>query len=253
MTNGVDKELFSTYWERGWVVVPNVFPVEDVEAISKLATAVATADVGNGTIDSAEVESSGGGFAPRKVMNPFTKDPAFARFALSKKLRGLLEAIVGKPVLLASDQIFLKPPLHGSAKPYHQDNAYFRCTPGDEVITAWIALDDVDEANGCLRYIDGSHRLPILEHHKTEGESYNLQPAASAIDLSNESLAPVGKGGVVLHHSHTLHTSHRNTSDRWRRGYATHWVTSDVVSESATIERAYFVAEAERYGACLQM
>ena len=28
------------------------------------------------------------------------------------------------------------------------------------MITAWLALDDVDEENGCLRYIDGSHPDP---------------------------------------------------------------------------------------------
>ena len=47
-------------------------------------------------------------------------------------------------------------------------------------------------------------------------------------------------GGVVLHHSHTLHTSHVNRSRRWRRGYATHWAAADVTSESGFVEGAYF-------------
>ncbi len=50
----------------------------------------------------------------------------------------------------------------------------------------------------------------------------------------------MGIGGVVLHHSHTLHTSHVNRSQRWRRGYATHWAASDVTSESGFVEGAYF-------------
>ena len=109
----------------------------------------------------------------------------------------------------------MKPPEFGSAKPYHQDNAYFLCQPADDVLTAWIALDDVDVDNGCLRYIDGSHRQGIL---------------------------PLRRGGVVLHHCQTLHTSHKNQSDRWRRGYATHWGTADVSCESSILERPVFQA-----------
>ena len=92
--------------------------------------------------------------------------------------------------------------------------------------------------NGCLRYIDGSHRQGILPHQPLPGEPYNRVPAAELIDLSRESVAPVRKGGVVLRHSQTLHTSHKNQSTRWRRGYATHWGAADVSSESSILERA---------------
>ena len=60
------------------------------------------------------------------------------------------------------------------------------------------------------------------------------------IDLSKESLARVKKGGVVFHHSKALHTSGENRSDRWRRGYATHWVSPGVVAENETLDNAYF-------------
>ena len=90
-----------------------------------------------------------------------------------------------------------------------------------------IALDDVDVSNGCLRYIDGSHRGPILPHEAVPGEPHNLTPA-DRIDRARQSLAPVGKGGVVFHHVQTLHGSARNESDRWRRAHATHWITAEV-------------------------
>jgi ectoine hydroxylase-related dioxygenase (phytanoyl-CoA dioxygenase family) len=47
------------------------------------------------------------------------------------------------------------------------------------------------------------------------------------------------EGDVVFHHSQTLHTSHRNESDGWRRSYATHWVTSDVTCTIGTLDKAY--------------
>jgi phytanoyl-CoA hydroxylase len=247
------EETYRTYWDRGWTVVPDVFSENEIDPIARLAMATAINEQPDASTVDAEVDlDENGQFLPRKVNWPFTKDEHFRRFALNLQLRELLAGIIGKPVLLLFDQVFLKPPRHGSAKPYHQDNAYFLCHPDDEVITAWIALDDVDEANGCLRYIDGSHRLPILAHNEIKGEKYNLMPDETDIDFSRESLAPVKKGGVVLHHSKALHTSHRNTSNRWRRAYATHWATADVVSEVNTIERAYFNQHADLYADVLQ-
>ena len=188
--------------------------------------------------------AASGASAPRKIGSPYTRHADFRALVFDPRLRALLKAVIGAPVELAADQILMKPPEIGSAKPYHQDNAYFRCDPGDHVVTAWIALDDVDEENGCLRYIDGSHRQPILPHELVPGEPHNKVPPPEVIERvlsgTRESIAPVGIGGVVLHHSHTLHTSHVNRSQRWRRGYATHWAAADVTSESGFVENAYF-------------
>ena len=170
--------------------------------------------------------STDGQVAPRKIDTPFLKHPAFRTLALDERLTTLLADFPGgQRPLLKGDQILMKPPHFGSAKPYHQDNFYFRILPADHLITAWIALDDVDEANGCLRYIEGSHKNTLLSHEPLAGEPYNLVPNPDLIDFKKEALAPVGKGGVVFHHSRTLHSSYRNGSDRWRGGYASHWVT----------------------------
>ena len=224
------QQLSDTYREKGWVVINGVYQPDEAEQLANVALEhVDNKQHADGTVE------------PRKVGNPFLKDQAFRDFALDQRLRQLLRALLGgKEPLLARDQVFMKPPRHGSAKPYHQDNAYFKCEPADELITAWIALDDVDEENGCLRYIDGSHKGAILEHKPLAGQEHNWSPDESQIDLSRESVAPVRKGGVVFHHGATLHTSHRNESDRWRRAYATHWVTADVTSTPGFFDDAPF-------------
>ena len=108
------------------------------------------------------------------------------------------------------------------------------------MITAWIALEDADPENGCLQYIDGSHHNGILDHQPVVGEKYNLTPDASEIDLSKESFARVRQGGVVFHHGACLHKSGGNASNRWRRAYASHWVSAGVTAESDVLENAYF-------------
>lgn len=58
--------------------------------------------------------------------------------------------------------------------------------------------------------------------------------------------APLKKRGVVFHHSKTLHTSHRNESNRWRRECATHCVTPSVTGETNVIKDAYFKTDLYR-------
>ncbi len=239
----MQSETYNHYWQKGWAVAENVFSREEADRIAQIALEVSTQEMQESE-DSYVVDASAEGeTAPRKIDTPFLKRIEFQAFVMDRRLTQVVEQMLGASPLLSGDQIFMKPPHFGSAKPYHQDNFYFQCDPGDHVITAWIALDDVREENGCLRYIDGSHKGPILPHEAVPGEPYNLVPPPDLIDLDKESLALVRKGGVVFHHSQALHTSHRNESDQWRRGYATHWVTNDVTSSNGTLDKAYFKRE----------
>ncbi|MDA0837150.1 MAG: phytanoyl-CoA dioxygenase family protein [Planctomycetota bacterium] len=235
----IQEAHYHHYWDKGWVVIEDVFTSDEIDPVRELATQMAFADLParkGGGVD----ESGDGELAPRKINEPFRRDARFQKLALSPKLRSVIRHLMGAEPLLVTDQIFMKPPRFGSPKPYHQDNAYFKCEPAGEVMTVWIALDDVDEKNACLRYIDESFKGPVIQHSPVEGESYNITPSAELIDLSRESLAPVRKGGVVFHHANSLHSSHRNESDRWRRAYATHWASANVRSEGNTIKNAYF-------------
>ena len=233
-----DRAKYDEFWGRGWTAVESVFEASEADAIAELAVELCDREAEEKSVGQRD-QSHEGATAPRKLGAPFLKHEDMRRFVLDGRLRGLVGQIIGKPATLFADQILMKPPHFGSAKPYHQDNAYFQCDPGDEVVTAWIALDDVDESNGCLRYIEGSHLGPVLEHIRVPGEPHNKVPPPELIDLEREVPACVGKGGVVFHHSHELHTSHRNESNRWRRGYATHWCSADVTSVITTISDGY--------------
>lgn len=234
------KQQLDHYHKKGWLVVNGVFDPNEAERIAQLATKLSLEELKEVKGSYQADHAADGTRAPRKIDHPYNKSADFRKFVTNPKLVTLIRELMGIEPLLCTDQIFMKPPKFGSAKPYHQDNAYFLCSPPDHVITAWIALDDVDAENGCLRYIDGSHREGILPHDPVPGEPHNKAPRPELIDLKRESLAIVKKGGVVFHHGETLHTSHRNESDRWRRAYATHWVAADVTSQSDVIKKAYF-------------
>ena len=100
----------------------------------------------------------------------------------------------------------------------------------DEVraVSAWIAIDDADEENGCMRVIPGSHRLGLLTHAKA-GQPGNLLSVNQAVpaELVDEARAvsvPLRAGQMSLHHGLLLHSSLPNRSNRRRCGLTLRYV-----------------------------
>lgn len=233
-------QIKKDYIENGWVVVDNVFTTKEMDEVLNKTIEVSEKEVLSGEIHTLDSSHDGKTLSPRKINNPYLKDELFQSVLKKDNLQKVLSALLkDETPVIGTTQIFMKPPYHGTCKPYHQDNSYFKCSPADELITAWIAFEDVDEANGCLRYINGSHKGEIVEHHVVPEATHDLKIASKDIDYSKERSAIVKKGGVVFHHGGVMHTSLKNTSSRWRRAYATHWYTKNVTSESNFLENAY--------------
>jgi phytanoyl-CoA hydroxylase len=143
----------------------------------------------------------------------------FREFAARRDLRDLIAPLVkGEPVP-AGVETFNKPARIGSGVPPHQDNAYFCQTPPD-MLTVWIAIDAVTEANGPVTYVKGSHRLGPLPTKPSgvRGNSIGLagMPEAGEGDLLVALLAP---GDATIHHCNTIHYSSPNTTDHPRLGF----------------------------------
>ena len=220
--------------------------------------------------------------APRKLESPCQdpRCPSFRRVINDRRLVERVAAILGQQsvmpaaasavasgdndekLLLLLEQCFMKPPVVGSAKPFHQDNYFFEISPTDAVVTAWIALDDAVVGNGCLEYLSGSHLHGIQPHQgvanddrdaaddddqtnalkELAGEEWSSSkrvdskatlkatgiPYATAMSLPNVQLecAPVPRGSIIFHHGSTIHRSGANTSNTWRRAYSTHWAAA---------------------------
>ena len=91
------------------------------------------------------------------------------------------------------DQLFCKPPRHGGVVAWHQDYSYWTRTKPVAHLTCWIALDDVSCANGCLHYIPGSHRWPLLPITGLAGDMNAIQ---TVLDDGAEGPVPARAGRV---------------------------------------------------------
>jgi ectoine hydroxylase-related dioxygenase (phytanoyl-CoA dioxygenase family) len=142
----------------------------------------------------------------------------FMSVARTPKLVKILEEMLGRPLRIYGSHLFAKLALVGTAVPPHQDMPYWPFAPA-ELISAWIALDDSTIANGCVRFLAGSHRLGLLAHEPSGVTGNSLRLAADErLHSLAEKAVEVRRGSVVLHHCLTVHRSEPNQSTRSRRG-----------------------------------
>ena len=139
MSTPLMSELRKSYQESGWVMVGGVFSAEEIESVCREAMEISASELKDSEAGYGADIAEDGTLSPRKIDHPFRKSAIFRQAALNRKLGEILEHLLGRKPLLARDQIFMKPPRFGSAKPYHQDNAYFCQTPPD-MLTVWIAI-----------------------------------------------------------------------------------------------------------------
>jgi phytanoyl-CoA hydroxylase len=144
-------------------------------------------------------------------------DPYFGELIDRPKWRGLAEALLADDVVPQELEWFNKPPRIGKFTPPHQDGYYFMLDP-NEAVTMWLALDPVDEKNGCMRYIPGSHRRGLRPHGRTEVLGFS-QGITDYSDADRKAEVPMiaEPGDLLVHHAVTVHRADGNPSERNRR------------------------------------
>ena len=148
------------------------------------------------------------------------------------------------------DQIQYKPAETGGVNAWHQDSPYWPIlTPKTSQVSAWVALDDVDESNGCMRMVSGSyHWGNNIDFIHTVRDIDSMPATFEDHDLKVE-LCPVAKGHVHYHHSLTWHGSHANTSGNPRRAIAVHYMTEETGYDAGgkhAMKRFVSVSDGER-------
>ena len=101
---------------------------------------------------------------------------------------------------------------HGTHDPPHQDNYYFKLEPCN-VASVWVAVDPIDQENGTLRYVAGSHRAGVRPHGRTDilGFSQGVTDYTEA-DEEKEVALSLKPGDALIHHGWTIHRADPNTS-----------------------------------------
>lgn len=156
-----------------------------------------------------------------KQMQHMGVDPYFRDYVRHPIWNDLAKTLVGEDVTIQEPEWFNKPAGTNHVTPPHQDNYYFCLKPAN-VLTIWMALDVVDEENGCLRYVPGSHLRGIRPHNRSNvlGFSQGITDYDEA-DRAIEVPIHLQPGDIVAHHGNAIHRANANTSPtRHRRAFA---------------------------------
>jgi phytanoyl-CoA hydroxylase len=162
-------------------------------------------------------------------------DAYFADLINRPKWAGLAETLLADDVVSQELEWFNKPPVIGKPTPPHQDGYYFMLEP-NEAVTMWLALDDVDESNGCMRYIPGSHCTGMRPHGQTQILGFS-QGITDFGDTDRAAEVPIrGKpGDLLVHHSLTIHRAEGNPSNRHRRSLGFVYYAARARQDSKTL------------------
>jgi ectoine hydroxylase-related dioxygenase (phytanoyl-CoA dioxygenase family) len=137
--------------------------------------------------------------------------------------------LLGTDVVAWGSHFFCKMPHDGKAVAWHQDASYWPLTPS-KAVTAWLAIDDADVANACMRFIAGSHHVGHLTYRPSDSTEHNV--LNQTIENAEQYGTPVDDelqaGEISIHSDLLLHGSEANNSDRRRCGLTLRYCAAEV-------------------------
>ncbi len=163
-----DAELRANLDADGFLVLRDVFTRADVAEVgtrldrlfagfdqlpASRAQDIATAGHGSTkTLKSAEIN---------RVLRV---DSALNSSKIYRECRRIARVLRGPLAGYAFDHAIAKQPKADAVTPWHQDQVYTGHQTPLRTVHFWVPLQDVDEDNGCMHLIPGSHRVGLSHH-----------------------------------------------------------------------------------------
>ena len=147
--------------------------------------------------------------------------PILDKVSHNSKILDAVESIIGKDILVCGTTLFIKNPDKKGFVSFHQDAKYIGLEPYNWV-TAWLAVTDSNEENGCMRMYKGSHKKDLKFHNQKFDENNLLTRGQTIEDIPINETTPVilKAGQLSLHHPTIIHGSGLNKSKERRIGFA---------------------------------
>ncbi len=170
-------------------------------------------------------------------------------------LLNAVEEIIGPDIMIWGSTFFTKEAASPSYVSWHQDLRYWGLS-GDALASVWIALGPAKREHGCMRFVPGSHKLDILEHHDTYDEANFLTRGQKAmIDIDEDETVHVEleAGQASLHHGRLLHASGPNRASQRRVGFVVNYLAPSMRQVVAHEDFAMLVRGQDRFGHFVQV
>jgi len=194
------------YKEEGFVSPINIFSKEKAKDIRNEIELIEKKIPG-------ELEKSG-------RYNAHLISPLLDEVTHNSKILNAVESLIGGNILVCGTTLFIKNPNEKGFVSYHQDAKYIGLEPHNWV-TAWVAITDSHEKNGCMRMWPGSHKDDLKEHDQMFNKGNLLTRGQTVKNVPIEKTTPLilKAGQISLHHPAVVHGSEQNKSNDRRIGF----------------------------------
>ena len=161
-----------------------------------------------------------------QIVMPFLVD-----VARTPEILDAVESVIGPNIMIWSIELFIKEAGSQAKVTWHQDLTYWGMGGTDLQASAWIAVTDVNEQAGCMRFVPGSQKLDIVSHHDTFSDDNLLsrgQEIEVDVDEQDAVLDELRPGEMSLHHGKIFHASGPNNSDDRRIGLVIRYISPSI-------------------------
>lgn len=153
-----------------------------------------------------------GGRTVRRLLQAYARDPLFGDWATSRAIGDRLGSLLGRQVELSQAHhncVMTKNPAFSSATSWHQDIRYWSFEKPD-LVSAWLAVGQEHEENGCLLLIPGSHRIEFRREQFDNALFLREDLEENREILHGWVAAELDAGDVLFFHCRLLHAAGRN-------------------------------------------
>ena len=194
------------YEDQGFVSPINIFSKDKAKEIRNEIELIENKIPG-------ELEKSG-------RYNAHLISPLLDEVTHNSKILNAVQSIIGENILICGTTLFIKNPNEKGFVSYHQDAKYIGLEPHNWV-TAWVAITNSNEKNGCMRMWSGSHKDNLRDHDQKFNKDNLLTRGQTVKNVSLEKTEPIvlKAGQVSLHHPKIVHGSGLNNSNDRRIGF----------------------------------
>ena len=203
------------FFKKGFAKIQELIPVDEVEKIrvlydrllnDKQSTSKLRSDLGG------DGRTKGGVEKITQIMRPSLVEPKLLESIAYDLGLSIARKLLGDDMDLDFDMLINKAPYTNTPTPWHQDAAYWIKMPDKRAVSCWIALDNVNEDNGCMWFIPKEDST-IREHRLfSKGGALYCD-----VDAKEAQCVPLQSGGCTFHDGYTLHFSKGNITSNQRR------------------------------------
>lgn len=237
----IDFQVLKKDFERdGYVFMPGFLSAEEIAELNQKLESFIQEIVPTMPDGKVFYEDKQDASTLKQLINLNNYGAYFEEILVNSRFEALAAELLGERVLPKTLEYFNKPPRIGQPTPPHQDAYYFNIMP-PQAATMWLALENADEENGCVRYVKGSHQKEMRSHQRTQikGFSQGIVDFGREEDRRNEVAFPAKAGDLLVHHAMTIHRAEGNASQSRSRRALGFIYFGESAQEDTAAKQAY--------------